>query len=122
MTMAPTCQWMARSNTGILSVYSISTGPFSWSTTTTWSALAGNGSRHIGIMLKAPLGSEQRGPNLADRGKSGSKRHPLVDERGAPLALELDGVNRSDMRLLRPTLDAIVIDRPEPTLEHPQHL
>jgi putative transposase len=75
-----------------------------------------------GTMLKAPLGGERCGPNPTDRSKSGSKRHPLVDKEGAPLALELDGANRPDMRMLRPTLEAIVIDRPEPTPEHAQHL
>lgn len=75
-----------------------------------------------GTMLKAPLGGEGCGPNPTDRAKSGSKRHLLVDQRGAPLALEVDGANRPDMRMLRSTLESIVIDRPAPTRRKPQHL
>lgn len=37
-----------------------------------------------------------------------------------PIGLAIEGANRHDMKLVRPTLDSIVIDRPEPTLEHPQ--
>ena len=36
--------------------------------------------------VAAPLGGEQTGKNPTDRGKLGSKRHILVDGRGAPLA------------------------------------
>lgn len=75
-----------------------------------------------GTMLKAPLGGDGCGPNPTDRAKSGTKRHILVDRRGAPLALEVAGANRPDMRLLKPTLEAIVTERPEPTRRHPQHL
>ncbi|MCX8500587.1 MAG: IS5 family transposase [Alphaproteobacteria bacterium] len=75
-----------------------------------------------GTMLKAPLGGEKCGPNPTDRAKSGTKRHLLVDQQGAPLALELAGANCPDMRLLEPTLDAIVTDRPTPTLEAQQHI
>ena len=32
----------------------------------------------------------------------------------------MDGANRHDMKLVRPTLDSVVIARPEPTLEQPQ--
>ncbi len=32
----------------------------------------------------------------------------------------MDGANRHDMKLVRPTLDSMVIARPEPTLEQPQ--
>jgi putative transposase len=38
------------------------------------------------------------------------------------LALVVDGANRHDSKLLVATLDGIVIARPEPTEEHPQHL
>src|SRR3989304_4653313 len=36
--------------------------------------------------VPAPLGGENTGPNPTDRGKSGSKRHQLVDGRGVPLS------------------------------------
>jgi putative transposase len=65
-----------------------------------------------GTMLKAPLGGSLCGPNPTDRAKSGTKRHILVDERGAPLALELAGANRPDMRLMASTLRGIVVEQP----------
>lgn len=75
-----------------------------------------------GTMLKAPLGGDGCGPNPTDRSKSGSKRHLLVDRRGVPLALEVDGANRPDMRMLEPTLASIVTERPAPTADAQQHL
>ena len=36
------------------------------------------------------------------------------------MGLAVDGANRHDMKLVRPTLDSVVIARPEPTLEQPQ--
>jgi putative transposase len=46
----------------------------------------------------------------------------LVDGRGAPLSLIVAGANRHDVKLLAQTLDAIVVRRPKPTKERPQHL
>jgi putative transposase len=46
----------------------------------------------------------------------------LTDGAGIPLALVVDGANRREVRLLSATLDGLVISRPEPTLEQPQHL
>lgn len=37
-----------------------------------------------------------------------------------PIGLALDGANRHDMKLLRPTVESIVVARPEPTDAHPQ--
>lgn len=39
-----------------------------------------------------------------------------------PLGLSVDGANRHDMKLVRPTLESIVVERPMPTPENPQHL
>ncbi|HSG42302.1 MAG TPA: IS5 family transposase [Anaerolineales bacterium] len=44
----------------------------------------------------APLGGTQTGKKPTDRGKSGSKIHILVDEKGAPLALNITGANEHD--------------------------
>ena len=74
-----------------------------------------------GTMTKAPLGGPKTGPNPTDRAKTGTKRSLLVDEHGLPLALVVSGANTPDGQLLEPTLEAIVIERPEPT-ELPQHL
>ncbi len=37
-----------------------------------------------------------------------------------PIGLAIEGANRHDMKLLRPTLASIVAERPEPTEEEPQ--
>lgn len=71
-----------------------------------------------GCMTKAPLGGEKTGGNPTDRGKTGTKRHVLVDERGAPLAVEIAGANVPDMWLLAETLAGVLIDRPEDGSEH----
>jgi putative transposase len=75
-----------------------------------------------GAMTKAPFGKGATGPNPTDRAKRGVKRSLLTDGAGIPLALAVDGANRHDSKLLVATLDGIVIARPEPTEDHPQHL
>jgi len=73
-----------------------------------------------GAMTKAPLGGEKTGPNPTDRGKSGVKRSLLTEGHGVPIGLAIEGANRHDMKLVRPTIEGIVIDRPEPTEQEPQ--
>jgi hypothetical protein len=46
----------------------------------------------------------------------------LVDERGAPLSLIVIGANRHDVTQLAPTLDSIVVERPEVKPYHAQNL
>ena len=75
-----------------------------------------------GVLTKAPFGHAATGANPTDRGKQGTKRSLLTDGAGIPLALVVDGANRHDVRLLSATLDGLVISRPEPTQEQPQHL
>ncbi len=75
-----------------------------------------------GAMTKAPFGKGATGPNPTDRAKRGVKRSLLTDGSGIPLALVVDGANRHDSKLLVATLDGIVIARPEPSEDHPQHL
>lgn len=75
-----------------------------------------------GTMMKAPLGGEATGPNPTDRAKNGPKRRVVVDARGVPLGIVVDGANGHDSKLLEPTLDAIVLPRPTPTPQQPQHL
>ena len=36
------------------------------------------------------------------------------------MGLALEGANRHDMKLLRPTIESIVVERPEPSEEQPQ--
>ena len=46
--------------------------------------------------VASPLGGAATGRNPTDRGKSGAKVHILVDERGAPLAIDITGANQHD--------------------------
>jgi putative transposase len=73
-----------------------------------------------GVMTKAPLGEKSTGPNPTDRAKSGTKRSLLVEGNGVPIAVTVDGANRHGMKLAGPTLESMVIDRPEPAEESPQ--
>ncbi len=62
------------------------------------------------------------GPNPTDRAKVGVKRSLLVEATGGPLSVVIAGANVPDFELLEATLDAIVVERPEPTERAPQHL
>ena len=50
------------------------------------------------------------------------KRSLLVEATGGPLAVVVSGANTHDAKLLAETLDAVIVPRPEPTEEAPQHL
>jgi putative transposase len=77
-----------------------------------------------GVMTKAPFGGigAATSANPTDRGKRGTKRSQLSDGRGMPLAVVVAGANRMDMKLAEATLESIMIARPMPTEEQPQHL
>ena len=62
------------------------------------------------------MGEKSTGPNPTDRAKSGTKRSILVDGKGVPLGVSVDGANRHDMKMTKATLQSIVIYRPEPTI------
>lgn len=46
----------------------------------------------------------------------------LVEGAGGPLAICIAGANVHDAKLLQATVEAVVVERPQPTLEQPQHL
>jgi putative transposase len=48
------------------------------------------------------------------------KRSLLTEGHGVPIGLTIEGANRHDMKLVRPTIESIIVDRPEPTEEQPQ--
>jgi len=81
-----------------------------------------------GVMTKAPFGraataeAEGTGHNPTDRGKHGTKRSTLSEGHGLPLAVVVAGANVHDLKLAAPTLEAVVVERPAPTGEQPQHL
>ncbi len=62
----------------------------------------------------APLGGTETGKSPVDRGKRGSKLHLLVDQRGAPLAVQVTGANIHDKWLADDLIISIVVPRPEP--------
>lgn len=46
----------------------------------------------------------------------------MTEASGLPLSVIIEGANRHDMKLARATLEGLVVPRPEPTPERPQHL
>jgi len=81
-------------------------------------AVAIAGQRHG----QGAAGGAATGPNPTDRGKLGTKRHTLTDQRGAPVAVVITGANCHDMKAATTTLDSLTIRRPRPTVECLQHL
>jgi putative transposase len=62
------------------------------------------------------------GKNPTDRGKQGVKKSLLVEADGGPLAIAISAANVNDAQLLAITLDAIVVERPQPSQDAPQNL
>ncbi|WP_088256520.1 IS5 family transposase [Fimbriiglobus ruber] len=71
---------------------------------------------------KPGSGGKKVGPNPTDRAKPGTKQSVVVDRDGGPLGVVIAAANVNDHLLLKDTLDAIVVDRPGPTADRPQHL
>jgi IS5 family transposase len=53
-----------------------------------------------------PPGDQKTGPNPTDRGKSGSKRHLVVDRNGVPLTVRQSAANVHDSKMLEEAVDA----------------
>lgn len=62
-------------------------------------------------MTKAPLGGDGTEANPTDRGKKGTKRSVLMEGKGIPLYIAVDGDNRHDKMLVKGILDAIIVER-----------
>ena len=62
------------------------------------------------------------GPNPTDRAKPGVKKSLLVEADGGPLSITIAGANVPDAQLLDATIEAIVLERPEPEPDFEQHL
>jgi putative transposase len=73
-----------------------------------------------GVMGKSRFDGDARGPNPTDRAKSGTKKHLIVEAHGGPLGVVVAGANVNDHKLLQATLDALVVERPDPAavLQH----
>jgi transposase len=65
---------------------------------------------------------KKTGKNPTDRGKLGAKRSVLIDGRGVPLGVAVDGANVHDQKLLNDTLDNTPVPRPRPISRQRQHL
>lgn len=63
---------------------------------------------------------KKTGANPTDRSKSGIKRSLLTEGHGIPIGLVVEGANRHDMKLVRDTIESIVVERPEPGVEQQQ--
>lgn len=68
-----------------------------------------------GVMGKSRFEGGERGPNPTDRAKPGTKKSVIVEQAGGPLGVAIAGANVHDTKLLAATIDAIVVERPDPT-------
>lgn len=66
----------------------------------------------------APLGGGKTGKNPTDRGKRGAKINLVVDERGAPLSVVLNGANRHDKVSAIELIASVAIKRPAHKEQH----
>lgn len=67
-----------------------------------------------GVMGKSRFEGAARAPNPTDRAKMGTKKHAIVEQHGGPLVVVIAGANVNDHKLLEATIDAVVIERPDP--------
>jgi transposase len=102
--------------------FSCACGVPDWPSMTEWKASPGNGKVWMARKAKRRWHKKRWETTRPIGGKKGTKRSLLVDGRGAPLSLIVAGANRHDVKLLAQTLDAIVVRRPKPTRNRPQHL
>src|SRR5512138_1978584 len=63
--------------------------------------------------VPAPLGGDLTGPNPTDRAKLGSKRHLWVDQRGAPLGIQIMSANTNDHLAMMNLLQQPIVPRPQ---------
>ena len=119
---APAALYIATSKSGPAAARSTSCGNTACGVTTTFAASNGSGKAWTARQPRHPWVGGKTGPNPTDRGKLGVKRSVLVDGRGVPLGLAIDGANVHDHKLFRATLDSLPIRRPRPTSRRPQHL
>jgi len=63
---------------------------------------------------------KKTGPNPTDRAKCGVKRSLLTERQGVPVGLVVTGANRPDMKLVKDTVQSLVVKRPRPTNTKPQ--
>jgi putative transposase len=59
-------------------------------------------------------GGKKTGRNPTDRGKKGTKKSLVTDGDGGPLGVVIAGANAVEQKLLKATIEAIVVERPDP--------
>jgi putative transposase len=59
-------------------------------------------------------GGKKTGKNPTDRGKKGTKKSLVTDGEGGPLGVVIAGANVVEQQLLQATIEAIVVERPDP--------
>lgn len=93
---------------------SLGSGGRGWRSMMECTALPGNGKAWMApwARLRWPVNVSARTRPIG--GKNGRKRSLLVDGNGIPLSLVAAGANRHDAKLLEPTLDCLVVERPDP--------
>lgn len=65
---------------------------------------------------------KKSGPNPTDRAKSGVKRSVLTEGHGVPIGLAVAGANRHDMKLVKETIQSMVVKRPQATKKKKQNM
>ncbi len=65
---------------------------------------------------------KKSGPNPTDRAKRGVKRSLLTEGHGVPIGLAVEGANRHDMKMVRDTIESLVVPRPKPTQKKQQNM
>jgi putative transposase len=66
----------------------------------------------MGLSPRLHSVGKKTGPNPTDRAKKGTKRSILTDGDGIPLAIAVSGANVHDIKLLNPTLDSLMLEKP----------
>ena len=75
---------------------------------------SGNGRVPTQCWARPGSGGKKTGKNPTDRGKKGTKKSLVVDGDGGPLGVVIAGANVVEQKLLKETIEAIVIERPDP--------
>src|SRR3954466_7667425 len=80
-------------------------------------ACSGNGRPPTPGRARARSGGKKTGKNPTDRGKKGTKKSLATDGEGGPLGVVIAGANVVEQKLLKATIEALVVERPDPEAE-----
>ena len=82
---------------------------------------SGSGRRPTRCRARPGSGGKKTGKNPTGRGKNGTEKSLLTEGDGGPLGVVTAGANAVGQKLLKATIEAIVVERPDPA-EQEQHL